>query len=73
MDIARFTAVNTAKGPWSLLRLLSSTKKTAEPSLIAEAPPPVAAPGIIDVQKIIKEVAAGIIGVELKGSGPYKY
>jgi len=74
MDIPRFTAVNTAKGPWSLLSLLATTPDTTE-ATPAKIAPPVAESGdagvgmsLEAVQGVIRDVAAAIIGEALEGA-----
>ena len=69
IDIARFTALNTAKGSWALLNLLSSVKISADIVGVTDAPATrLSSISIKDVQSIIRQVAAGIIGEELGGN-----
>lgn len=69
LDIARFTAVNTAKGSWSLLDLLSSTgdSKSEICSPVQEAQPPPSTLSLAEIQGIVREVATAIIGEALEG------
>jgi hypothetical protein len=73
MDIRRFTAVNTAKGPWPLLSLLATTPDTTEVTP-ANSAPLLAEPGdarvgmsLEAVQGVVRDVAAVIIGETLEG------
>lgn len=69
MDIQRFKTVNTAKGPWSLLDLLSSKKITEQKPKDSDQEPEAVKTqiGIADIQRAVREVAAGIIGESLEG------
>lgn len=70
MDIQRFKTVNTAKGTWSLLDLLSSTGSPEEKPAVVDNNEAVAVKsqmGIAEIQRAVREVAAGIIGEILEG------
>lgn len=77
MDRARFTAVNTAKGPWALLRTLCHVSEdssrpskrqpalAAAPSQAAHPSAPVQAAMPLDaVAKVVRDVSASILGAE---------
>ena len=73
MDIPRFTAVNTAKGSWSLLSLLATVAEDFQATNAAPAPPLLESQGaraglsLDAVQGIVRDVAAAIIGETLEG------
>lgn len=70
LDIGRFTDVNTAKGPWSLLSLLGSTKddQTEPFTRIEEVKvPSVAQLNLSEIQRTVREAAAAITGEVLEG------
>ena len=72
MDIQRFKTVNTAKGPWPLLELLSTAEvRDDEPSASQMEPELVKAQiSMADIQRAVREVAARIIGETLEGKAP---
>ena len=73
MDIPRFTAVNTAKGPWSLLSLLATTPEDRQATEAEPAPPPLDSQAtrtglsLEAIQGVVRDVAAAIIGETLEG------
>ena len=70
MDIHRFKTVNTAKGDWFLLDVLSSTEIREEEPDVVDDDTGVAAKsqlGIADIERAVREVATGIIGGALEG------
>ena len=69
MDIQRFKTVNTAKGKWSLLDLLHSIEITEEKPRAANQELVAVSShlGIADIERAVREVAAGIIGEVLEG------
>lgn len=85
MDAARFIGVNTARGPWSLIQDLSTTsaKPAALPAPAAPvaglAGSMVQAPtarhalpsiGLEQVQQIVAQAAASVLGTDAEGEVP---
>ena len=83
MDRARFTAVNTAKGPWALLQVLRSVSQASggpltqqpawEPTSLQAAQPSAPAQAVMPldaVAKVVWEAAASILGPEAAEGQP---
>jgi hypothetical protein len=78
LDIARFSALNTSRGPWALLQQLSTTPSTARAApaqqaalqalplqalpAAAVAPAQAAAVPLEAVEKAVRDAAASILG-----------
>lgn len=86
MDVARFIGVNTARGPWSLIQDLSTTSAKPPAPIAAPVSPAaglvgsmVQAPparqalpsvGLEQVQQIVAQAAASVLGTDADGEGP---
>lgn len=75
MDYQRFAAINTSKGPWALLDQLRTARQapqqeagSSEQAAELDSRTSRPAMALADVEVVIREVAAGIIGDNLEGN-----
>ena len=81
MDVPRFIGVNTARGPWSLIEDMGTTSAMAPSGASAimpsnvqlpapDLPPTMPSVGLEQVQQIVAQAAASVLGTDAEGETP---